>query len=397
VDVEDARTIGWAIWRVRDARGKSLRMVAGLAGMSKDTLQRIETGERSPTLAELAALADALQISVSELTRLPVPAPANGHTDSTIEAVGLALMAVDQNLPDGQVLPVQMLRARVTAMVDALCRCEQEREVGAALPVLIRDLHTSIAAGRDVAELLGLSVLLHTQVTVPWLSLSAAAVDLRWQAVMLARQAAHEHDTMTSIGLVAAAGARVALAKGTFGIAQAGLDAVTMPTNTPETMQLAGFLALRTAVVAAADRRSSDVDAPLEYAAELALRTGEGNAFGLGFGPINVDLYRISGLLEVGDHERVVGIAEGMNPDAHTNRSRRVAYWADYGQALARLRGRHEDAVRALRRAELISPHRIQRNPIIRNVLAVLLRHSRRDSSTDEVLRGMARRAGLPV
>ncbi|MBV9139860.1 MAG: helix-turn-helix transcriptional regulator, partial [Pseudonocardiales bacterium] len=54
VDLEDARTIGLAIWRVRDDRGKSLRVVAGLAGMSKDTLQRIETGERSPTLAELA-------------------------------------------------------------------------------------------------------------------------------------------------------------------------------------------------------------------------------------------------------------------------------------------------------------------------------------------------------
>lgn len=78
----------------------------------------------------------------------------------------------------------------------------------------------------------------------------------------------------------------------------------------------------------------------------------QGNAYGLGFGPINVDLYRISGLLEIGDHERVVSIAEGMNPQAHANRSRQVAYWADYGQALARLRGRHEDAVRAPRRAE---------------------------------------------
>ena len=29
------------------------------------------------------------------------------------------------------------------------------------------------------------------------------------------------------------------------------------------------------------------------------------NAYGLGFGPINVDLYRISGLLEVGDYERL--------------------------------------------------------------------------------------------
>jgi transcriptional regulator with XRE-family HTH domain len=76
VDVGDARTIGWRLRRVRDDRGKSLRVIAGLAGMSKATLSRIERGERSPTLNGLVALADALQISVSELIRLPVPAPA---------------------------------------------------------------------------------------------------------------------------------------------------------------------------------------------------------------------------------------------------------------------------------------------------------------------------------
>src|SRR6476661_8161972 len=110
MDAEEVRTIGWALWRVRDDRGKSLWVIAGLAGMSKDTLNRIERGERSPTLAEIRALADALQISVSELTRLPVPAPANGHTDSTIEAVRLALMAVGRHRPGGQVLPVEALR-----------------------------------------------------------------------------------------------------------------------------------------------------------------------------------------------------------------------------------------------------------------------------------------------
>ncbi|MGH3802073.1 MAG: helix-turn-helix domain-containing protein, partial [Pseudonocardiaceae bacterium] len=95
MDVDDERTIGWRLWRVRDARGKSLRVIAELAGMSKATLSRIERGERSPSLNEIAALAGALQISVSELTRLPVPAPANGHTDSTTEAIGLALDAID--------------------------------------------------------------------------------------------------------------------------------------------------------------------------------------------------------------------------------------------------------------------------------------------------------------
>ncbi len=397
LDAEEARTIGRRLRQIRRARGKSLRVIAGLAGMSKSHLDRIERGERAlDSLSEIVALANALQIAPSELMRLPVPAPANGHTDSTVQAVDLALTAVSHDVLDGQVLPVEALRARVMATVDALCRCEREREVGAALPSLIRDLHASIAAGRDVAELLGLSALLHTQITVPWLSLSGASPELRSQAVMLARHAAQERGTAASMGLVAAAGARVALAKGVFDIAQAVLDAVTVPPSTPETMQLAGFLSLRRSVVAAADRRTSDVGAPLDYAGELAERTGEGNAYGLGFGPINVNLYRISGLLEVGDHEQVVSIAEGMNPQAHANRSRQVAYWADYGQALAQLRGRHEDAVRALRRAELISPHRIQRNPIVREVLGELLIRSRRDAVGRE-LRGMAYRAGLPV
>ncbi|MGH3993476.1 MAG: helix-turn-helix domain-containing protein, partial [Pseudonocardiaceae bacterium] len=122
MDDEEARAVGWALWRARDSRRKSLRPVAELAGMSKDTLNRIERGLLSPNLNQLHALAEVLQVSVSELTRLPFPAPANGHTDSTIAAVDRALMAVGQDLPDGQVLPVQALRARATATVDALCR-----------------------------------------------------------------------------------------------------------------------------------------------------------------------------------------------------------------------------------------------------------------------------------
>ncbi len=391
-------SIGNRLWRVRNDRRKSLRVIAGLAGMSKDTLNRIETGQRSPTLAEIRALADALKVAPSELTRLPIPAPANGHTDSTMEAVRWALMAASGGLPGGMVLPVAVLRERVAAMVDALCRCEREREVGAALPGLIRDLHSSIAAGRDVAELLELAAWLHTQATVSWLSVAGAPLDLRSQAIMLARHAAGEHGAAAPMGLVAVASGKVILANGgPFDLAQAELDAVTVPTDTPETTQLAGFLALRESRVAAADNRPGDVDAPLEYATELAARTGEGNAYGLGFGPVNVGLFPLHGAVDTGDCERAVSIAEGLNPGAQPNRSRQAECWADYGRALARLRGRDDDAVRALRRAELISPHRVLRDPFAGEVIAELVSRPRRDDAIGQELRGMARRAGLLV
>lgn len=392
-----ADSIGDRLRRIRRSRGKSLAVIAGLAGISTSHLSRLESGKRALDRQSLiVGLANALQVAPSELMRLPVPAPANGETDSAIEAVRLALMAASHDLPGGQVSPVDMLRARVTATVDALCRSEQEREVGAALPGLIRDVHTSIAAGRDVGELLALAAWLHTQAVVPWLSLTDAPLDLRSQAVTLGRHAARDRGTAAPMGLVAAAGARVGLAAGAFDLAQAGLDAVTVPTNTPEAMQLAGFLALRRSVVASADNRPGDVDAPLEYATELAERTGEGNGYGLGFGPINVGLYRMAGLLEAGEHDRAAGVAEGIDPEAHGNRSRQSAYWADYGRALARMRGRQDDAVAALRRAELISPHRTQRGPVIREVLAELLTRSRQDAVGRE-LRGMAYRAGVAV
>jgi hypothetical protein len=61
---------------------------------------------------------------------------------------------------------VEVLRARVETLMAAHYRCDRDNEVGAELPGLIRDLHSSIAAGRDVAELLELAVVLHSGATL---------------------------------------------------------------------------------------------------------------------------------------------------------------------------------------------------------------------------------------
>ena len=336
-----------------------------------------------------------LQISVSELTRLPVPAPANGHTDSAIKAVFLALMAVSRNRPGGQVLPVEVLRARVEATQGAHYSCSRDYEVGAALPVLIRDLHTSIAAGRDVAQLLDLAVLLHAGATTGWLRVAGAPIEMRALAAELASRAAEDRDTPEARGLAIWGGLYVMVLAGAVDLARAELAAVSVATSSPESMQLTGMLALSHSFVAAVDRRLGDLDAPLEYATELAARTGEGNAYWMGFSPTNVGFWRMKVALESGDHEHAVVIAEGLRPEAHPFRGCQALYWSNYSEALARLRGRHDDAVLALRRAELISPRHVLRDPITRDVLAVLLRNSQRNSPAHQELRGMARRAGL--
>ncbi|MGH3975805.1 MAG: helix-turn-helix domain-containing protein, partial [Pseudonocardiaceae bacterium] len=85
-NADETRTIGQRIRRIRKARDKSLRVIAGLAGMSKSTLHSIEHGQRDLTLSEIVALASALEIAPSKLIRLPILAPANEHTDTATRA-----------------------------------------------------------------------------------------------------------------------------------------------------------------------------------------------------------------------------------------------------------------------------------------------------------------------
>jgi len=198
VDVEDVRTIGRRLRQIRKSRGKSLAVIAGLAGMSKSQLDRIERGEVAlDKLSEIVALANALQVAPSDLMRLPVPAPANGHTDSTTEAVRLALDAIDADRLDGSVLPVAVLRDQV-ARIHAQRRTCQFAEVASDLPTLIRNLHTTLATGADHGQLLDLAVYLHVHVTRLWLVRVVAPDDLVRRTVFLARRLAQQRDEVTT-------------------------------------------------------------------------------------------------------------------------------------------------------------------------------------------------------
>ncbi|MGH3932616.1 MAG: helix-turn-helix domain-containing protein [Pseudonocardiaceae bacterium] len=395
-DAEEVRTIGQRLRRIRKSRGKSLRVIGPLAGMNRMTLQRIESGERAVTLSEVVALASALQIAPSDLMRLPVPAPGNGQTDSTVEAVRCALAGIEHGHPGGQVLPVQVLRDQMAAMRRMSHRYA---EVGVVLPGFIRDLHTSISAGRDVAELLALTVKVHAQITHTWLRLAGAPVDLRRGATNLARAAARESGDTALLGVAAYGAVYALLGSGMFDLARTELDSLTLPATTSDTAGLLGSLAITHAYVAAVSKRSGDVAAPMEVAAELALRFGEAtgdDAFLFAFGPTDVGLYKMALALESGDPDQALSIAQGVHPEQHPYPARRAAYWVDCGRAKSQLQGQHDDAVLAFRRAESISPHHVQRNPLIRDVLSELLARSRRDAVGRE-LRGMAYRAGLPV
>lgn len=55
------------LWEVRTAKGLKLEAVAVLTGVSKSTLNNIENGKTSPTLANLEKIARGLGCRISDL------------------------------------------------------------------------------------------------------------------------------------------------------------------------------------------------------------------------------------------------------------------------------------------------------------------------------------------
>ena len=77
VPVDDGRIaaalnlVGSRLRRVRDQRGLTLTEAATLAGMSKSTLSRLETGQRRPSLELLLPLAQTYRVPLDDLVGAP--------------------------------------------------------------------------------------------------------------------------------------------------------------------------------------------------------------------------------------------------------------------------------------------------------------------------------------
>ncbi len=394
---DTGRTIGRQLRLIRRSRGKSQQVVADRAGISKGYLSRLESGERALDRRSLiVALANALEVAPTELTEFAMPGVSGPGFGPDVDRVRVALLAVGRGAPVGEVAAPEVLRARVAALLDDQQSCRHDR-VGIALPRLIGDVHATVAAGVDGPGVAEAAVLLHVQGTQAWLRDVGGPLDLGWQAATIAQREAQRIDDVALLGMAAFGTGHGLLAAGAFDLAARQLHTATtaVPTTTVGGMQLAGMLAFTSSLLNAARRDPAEAAAALATAAELADRTGEANAWWFGFGPTNVGVWRMAVALEAGDHARAAATAEGLDPRLIPSPQRQAAYWSDYGRALARLRGRTDAAVAALRQAEAISPARL-RHPWVRETLSELVSRSRRDAAGRE-LRGMAYRAGLPV
>jgi hypothetical protein len=292
------------------------------------------------------------------------------------------------------------MRLRV-AQIHQQRRACQYAEVATALPGLIRDLHTTLGTGRDHDELLELAVYLHVHVTRWFLTNVAGPADLIRRTVFLARRLAEQRDEAATLAMAAFGAADTLFVGGAFQLGQAELNSIALPPVTTGNAGLASTIAATHAFAAHLQGCHGEVAAPLDAAMELAERFGATDEVedSLGFvrGPAQLGLARMAAALDADEPGRAVNLAQQVHPEQYPFLVNRTQHWVHYGRALARVRGRHDDAVVALRTAEDIFPIRVHRDTMVRDVIAGLLAWSPRDSSVGRQLRGMAYRAGLTV
>ncbi|MCA1672049.1 MAG: XRE family transcriptional regulator, partial [Actinobacteria bacterium] len=189
------------------------------------------------------------------------------------------------------------------------------------------------------------------------------------------------------------------LAGGAIELGRAELDSLTLPPASADTAGLVCALTTTHALAAVLDGRPGEAAAPMAVAAELAQRFGaasDTDSLGFVHSPTDTGIERMWHALQAGEPDYAVSIAQDVRPERHPFLFGQAQYWVHYGEALARLRDRRDDAVRALRTAEDIFPTKVRRDPIVREVIATLLPGARQDAVGME-LRGLAYRAGVAV
>ncbi len=402
MDVGDGRTIGQRLREIRLWRGKTLKVVAELAGISESYLCRLERGDRQvDSRSLLEALAAALEVAPGELTGVHELTSVKGAGEAHAGVVALRVALADNELDD----PAEDTARPWPELVAMLHRVNSELRpaadyagLGLVLPELITDL-TAVAAGEPTHRQSALYGLLDTYAAASMMAKHLGEPDLAALAAMHGRVVAVQLDSSAHSALAEFLRAQAVSSPArprSLALAARAADRVAPYVGIdPAAAEMYGILHLTCALNAAALRRPAESADHQAEAADVAARVGCGTNFGhQGFGLANYGFWKVHLAVERREGGKVRELAREIDTTGVASASRRAAFYADLGRGLATERAYRHVAVAALRTAERLAPQRVRANPFVRDVVTDLMRRARRDAVGRE-LRGMAYRMGL--
>lgn len=367
-----------AYWRRR--RGKSQRVLADLAGMSQPYLSQIETGSRPvERRATLVALAQALDVSVADLTGQP-----GDPTDPARAAAAAHVPAIRDALIRREVGELTEPRYDVLPVMEA-GGAYDFATVAPTLPNLLGGLR-----GGDLVQVAHVGVYTLKHLGYP---------DLARDAARLAVAEARELGAPAWIGIaefIRILAMPPEMPGAPTRLAQRVADEIQPHIGDPGVRQAYGMLHLHAALRAAVDRRGDVARDHLREADEAAESMGEPEHLGLArfaFGPTNVGFWTVAVQTELGEPQLALEAADHVAPGRIPLANRQAPYFADVATALAGI-GRDDEAIASFLRAEAVGPQWFRLRPTVRDTIGAILRRTRRNALSKQ-MRHAAVAAGL--
>lgn len=368
------------------------KVFGDLCGRSVSWVDKVESGERALLrLPMLERVAEVLNISVQTLTEDRENAPPSSPCLDTFEVTEIrhalqryqAISTVHRQPSQDGPPPLPRLQQQVTY---AWLSFQNARYpvLGQVIPSLLRAAQDAAIywSAQDDDGLQARTLLSQAyQVTASTLW-KLKEIDLAWLAAERGLIVAeHTGDSL----LISDAVRRVAQ-----GLMNAGQPAESLQllyadanrlepalgTASEEYLSLYGMLFLMGSAVAARDGQVRLAKELLTEGEAVSMRLGEDrNERYTAFGPTNVQLHRVSALVETGDGGVAVEVATRVNPDglARLPRERRANFLIDAARGWFQA-GNHEQAVNTLLDAEALAANEVRCRPIARNLVRELQR-----------------------
>lgn len=389
--------IGARVRMVRNARGMSIRTLAGLAGLSKSVLHEYEVGDRPlERLSDIDALAGPLGVSRDWLLGRPADPDNTVRADGHGYAQRIRAALIDTELgigPDHDRRPLPVLADAGedlwrTHMGGDTTTCARRA------PDILTELHSWTVDGDEQQQIsAGRAFVIACAATcavAKWLGFP----DLAWTAATQGRRAATRVGDPVLLGFAEfTCSHALAPYSRAWANSEQALVALQPHVGTDLLgMQVYGMLHQIAAFGAGVVGRSDDVRAHLAEATELANRTGDRTDLSLYFGPTNLDIWRVSIAVEMGEGGRAAEIARKADVRAMRSVGRQANFFIDLGRGFAQER-RDSQALNAFMTAERLAPDWVHENPLVREATEGILRRAVRASAGTE-LRAFARRVG---
>lgn len=381
----------------------TLAQLAGQAGLTPSFLSMAERGQRAlDRRSHISALAAALRVSETELVGGPhlTKDPVQSQPHATIPDVRAALLINTLTAPaTDRARPLPEL----VAEMDRIDHSEYKyAQVGSALPAVIDELHVHACAPADEAAYrLALRTMIEAFQTATFTSKDLGYGDLAHIAAMRAVEVAGILGDPISKGKAASlrihtmsAGSRDA----TLAAAEQAANDMESKVEDSTGIQVLGMLTLAASLSATVTFRYDRAEHWLDQAEELAGRIPDSPTENWGaFSTTNVGVWRVALAVERGQTGgSLLDLANRVDEDRLAGRrGRRAVFLSDVGRGLAREPRMRGDAVRWLRRAENVAPHKIRNSAAVRETVGSLLSRAVSTAGGQE-LRAMAARMGVP-